>query len=351
MVSIIVPVYNTGMAVKRCVDSLLHQSYQDIEIILVDDGSDRETASICDRLRQENEKLTVFHCQNRGVSAARNYGMERAVGKYIFFADADDYAEPRMLEVMVDTAEKYHAQLIVTGYYFDTPYTSDDKQVYESIELKVPSCKIATKDELKEEMVYLWDASLMYNIWNKLFELKIIKENHICFPIGKTFNEDRDFVRKYLCHIQSAYVLGDCFYHYMRENETGATNAYRSDMLAIRKEEFHRLKKFFESLGIYNARSREYVAREHFDRVVATVENIFHGHMQAGDIRREIRKVIKDDDTRYAMKYTRPRSKKMQVLYLVFKTHNTVIIFAVMKAVYLLRRRNPALFYRLRQSR
>ena len=161
----------------------------------------------------------------------------------------------------------------------------------------------------------------------------------------------RDFVRKYLCHIQTAYVIGDCFYHYIRENEMGATNVYRSDMLAIRKEEFSCLKNFFKSLEIYNDESREYVSREHFDRIVATVENMFHGNMTAGEIRCEIRKVMKDDDTRYAMKYTRPKSKKMKVLYLVFRTHNTVIIFTVMKVIYLLRKKYPVLFYRLRQSR
>ena len=121
MVSIIVPVYNTGIAVKKCVDSLIQQSYQDIEIILIDDGSDHETADICDRLEQENDKVIVYHCQNRGVSAARNYGIEKAGGKYIFFADSDDYAESQMLEVMVGTAEKYRMQLIIAGYYFDTP--------------------------------------------------------------------------------------------------------------------------------------------------------------------------------------------------------------------------------------
>lgn len=351
MVSIIVPVYNTGIAVKRCVDSLAHQSFQDIEIILVDDGSDHETASVCDRLKQEYDKLSVYHCQNRGVSAARNYGIEKANGKYVFFADSDDYAEPRMIEVMVALAEKYQLQLVIAGYYLDMPLTSQDEQIYESIEQTIPSCRIKSKDELKTEMVYLWDSSLMYNIWNKLFKLEIIKENQILFPVGKAFNEDRDFVRQYLCYVQEVYVTEDCFYHYSRENETGATSVYRSDMLEIRKEEFHQLRHFFDSFGICDDRSREYVSREHFDRIVATVENIFHSDMPAREIRQEIRKAIKDDDTRYVMKYTRPKSKKMKVLYMIFKTNNAVLIFLIMRAVYLLRRKYPVLFYRMRQRR
>ena len=78
-----------------------------------------------------------------------------------------------MLEEMVGIAEKYRIQLIIAGYYFDTPYMTDGKQMYKSIEQKIPSCRIDTKGELRAKMIYLWDSSLMYNIWNKLFESKI----------------------------------------------------------------------------------------------------------------------------------------------------------------------------------
>lgn len=352
MVSIVVPVYNTGNSVRKCVESLIHQSYQDTEIILVDDGSDYETASICDRLEQKySDKISVYHCNNGGVSAARNYGIQKAKGKYIFFADSDDYAEPQMLEVMVKMAEQNQVQLVIAGYYFETPHVNKKKIVYESIAQKIPSIQIGTEEELKNAMVSLWDSSLMYNIWNKLFCLDLIKENQILFPVGKAFNEDRDFIREYLYHIQTSYVIEDCFYHYIRENEMSATDVYRSDMLEIRKEEFKSLKKFFKNLGIYNSISREYVSREHFDRVVGTVENMFHSSMSAREIRSEIRRITEDDDTKYAMLYAKPKSRKMKVLYVIFKMHITDVVYVVMKCIYLLRVKYPVLFYRLRQSR
>lgn len=352
MVSVVVPVYNTGIAVKKCVESLIHQSYQDTEIILVDDGSDYETALICDGIKQEyGDKVFVYHCKNGGVSAARNYGIKKASGKYIFFADSDDYAESRMLEVMVGMAEQSRAQLIISGYYFDTPYSNKKKHIYESIEQKIPSMNIKTEEELKKAMVSLWDSSLMYNIWNKLFCLEIIKENQILFPAGKAFNEDRDFIREYLYHIHTIYVIEDCFYHYIRENGMSATDVYRPDMLEIRKEEFKRLQIFFNNLGIHDPISREYVSREHFDRIVGTVENMFHSSMSGSEIRCEIRRIIKDDDTKYAMRYAKPKSKKMKVLYAIFKMNISGVVFVVMKCIFLLRVKCPVLFYKLRQSR
>lgn len=352
MVSIVIPVYNTGISIKKCVKSMIYQSYQDTEIILVDDGSDYETASICDRLKQEyGNKIFVYHCENKGVSATRNYGIEKAGGKYIFFADSDDYAEPGMLEIMVNMAEEMQAQLVIAGYYFDTPYSDKKGSAYVSIAQKMSSLRIETKEDLKEAMVSLWDSSLMYNIWNKLFCLEIIKEKQILFPVGKAFNEDRDFVREYLYHIQTIYVLDDCFYHYIRENELSATDIYRPDMLEIRKEELKRLQHFFHNLGIYDSKAREYVSREHFDRIVATVENMFHSRMSGKEIRCEIRKIIEDGDTKYVMTYAKPKSRKMKVLYIIFKLKNTGIIFVSMKSIYMLRVKYPVLFYRLRQSR
>lgn len=351
MISIVVPVYNTKTSVSKCVNSLVHQTYTDTEIILVDDGSDFGTASICDLLMKEYDNVVVYHCENRGVSAARNYGIQKASGKYIFFADSDDYAEPRMLEVMVEKAERYQSQLVIAGYYFDIVCTNKNKHYVECIKQKMSSINIETKDELKNEMVTLWDSSLMYNIWNKLFQLEIIKNNQIYFPLGKEFNEDRDFVREYMYHVQTAFVIEDCFYHYIRENDVGATGIYRLDMLEIRKEEFRNLCSFFKKMGVYNAQSREYISREHFDRVVGTVENIFHSNMSGREVRCEISKILNDNDTKYVMKYAKPKSKKMKILYMIFKTRNVGIIYTIIKIIYLIKRVNPALFYRLRQSR
>ena len=326
MVSIIVPVYNTGKYIKKCVDSLIHQSYSNIEIILVDDGSDSETALLCDSCAQEDDKITVYHCENRGVSAARNYGIKKAKGKYIFFADSDDYAEPQMLEKMGGIAQRY-------------------------MEQKVPSFEIKSEAELKRTMVFLWDSSLMYNVWNKLFALEIIRENEILFPEGKEFNEDRDFIRKYLRHIQTAYVTQDCFYHYMRGGRGGATEVYRPNMLQIRKEEFKRLRAFFKEWDNYDSAAREYVSREHFDRVAGAAENVFHSDLDTRKIVCEIRKMVWDEDTRYALAYALPKSLKMKILHLLFKTRSTVLIYTVMRCIYFVKVKYPVLFYRLRQSR
>lgn len=351
-VSIIIPVYNTGNRLWKCVESLVEQTYKNKEILIIDDGSDKVCADICDALAKKYVEVSVFHYGNAGVSIARNRGIEKARGNYIYFADGDDYAEPGMLKCMVENMKSKNGQLVVTGYFLDIParkknhiYTSCRPQYLSSITL-------SDLEEIKKEMVHLWDSSLMYNVWNKLFQEDIIRENKIRFPERKVFNEDRDFVRDYLLNIERIVIVEECFYHYVREDAFATTGQYRPEMLDIRKEEFHHLEDFFRQMEIYQNEAKEYVAREHFDRIAGTVENIFHcDMMKRKDIKQEIKRIIDDTDTQKALKYSKPRSKKMLLLHIMFQMHNSELIYWAMFFIYKIRIKNPELFYLLRQSR
>lgn len=349
LVSVIVPVYNTGKRLRRCVESLVNQTYKEKEIIIVDDGSELETVELCAELVREYGIVTCYHQKNSGVSAARNLGIEKAKGVYLFFADADDYAETGMLQCMVDNVLKHNAELVIAGYFYDIPH--QDGSVG-TIPQKAPTKVLESRKSIRENMVWLWDSSLMYNVWNKLFCQRLIKEHEIRFPVGKPFNEDRDFIRDYLQQTTSIAVIDACFYHYFREDGAAATGKYRPEMFEIRKEEFHRLATFFQKTGIWDAKAKEYVCREHFDRIVGTVENTFHSEDMTGrKIIGEIKKILDDDDTKTAVRYSRPKSKKMRLIHLFYKIKCKYLIFVSTYAVFKIRTAHPEIFYRLRQSR
>lgn len=351
-VSIIIPVFNTGQALIKCVKSMASQSYQDSEIIIIDDGSDNMTARICDNLKNQFTNINVYHKKNEGVSTARNIGIEKAKGKYIFFADGDDYAEPEMLNELVLHMEKNKVDLCIAGYYFDVPRIDNLKEVqYEKIKQNISTRFLRSRQEIKQQMVELWDCSMMYNVWNKLFRRDIISQYQIRFPEKKIFNEDRDFIRKYLLYTNSIYVSDRCFYHYVREIQTSATSRYYQDMLQIRKEEFHLLISFFQKMDIFDEKACEYIAREHFDRVIGTIENIFHGNLNKNEIKQEISKIMSDEDTVYVLKYTKPKSKKMKVLKMICQTYNIQMIYMTMQMIYIVRKKFPILFSKMRQKR
>lgn len=117
LISVIVPVYNVESYLPRCVDSLLTQTYENLEIILVDDGSQDASGSICDRYAGKDARIRVIHKENGGLSSARNAGLDAASGEYIGFVDSDDWMEPDAYAVMLGLMEKYDAQLVCAGRY------------------------------------------------------------------------------------------------------------------------------------------------------------------------------------------------------------------------------------------
>lgn len=116
MISIIVPVYNVENELKRCAASILAQSYQEFELILVDDGSSDQSGAICDSLKRKDARIRVIHQENKGLSAARNTGLLAAGGEYIAYIDSDDYVHPSYLEILYQNAKNYQAEVSVCGY-------------------------------------------------------------------------------------------------------------------------------------------------------------------------------------------------------------------------------------------
>ena len=130
-ISIIMPVYGVEDYVGRAIESMQAQTLTEWEFFCVDDGSPDRSGEICDRYAEKDSRITVIHKENGGAPSARNIAIDRAKGKYMYFLDSDDWAEPDMLEDMYNLAERDGAQLTVAGYYIDTYYSDTEKYVQE----------------------------------------------------------------------------------------------------------------------------------------------------------------------------------------------------------------------------
>ena len=121
MVSIIVPVYKVESYLPQCIESIINQTYPNLEIILIDDGSPDACGKICDEYAKQDKRIKVFHKQNGGLSDARNYGVARASGEYLSFVDSDDWIEPDMFEVLVKVADDNKADLVNSTVFIIIP--------------------------------------------------------------------------------------------------------------------------------------------------------------------------------------------------------------------------------------
>lgn len=240
-VSIIIPVYNTGKYLHKCIDSILHQTYQDLEIIIVDDGSNEETAIICDDIASCDERIKLFHKNNEGVSIARNTGLNLSTGKYIGFVDSDDWINLDMIENLVKEMEFYNADIVMCDA---TTIWDNGKREKDTFRCLSNSC-VLDKSEITP--IYLLEQAGA--CWRALYKARLIFDYSVSFPGGLKFSEDRIFNMIALGNCTKFRYVKKSFYNrYMRKDS--CVMSYHSDYtdIALRVNELMNeiLRKYWD---------------------------------------------------------------------------------------------------------
>lgn len=210
LVTVIMPVYNTGWRLEKSVNSILQSDYRDIELLIIDDGSGKETADLCDVLGQKDDRVKVIHQKNGGVSVARNTGMEHAKGEYVVFVDSDDFLEANMISRLTEIAEKENADMVVGGY----------RECYDDGREKEIGCtgNVVIKQGGEILTDFFTTNNIGWTAWAKLYRLDRIKS--VCFPEGKKIAEDMFFVYKTLKTIDKIAIYGFPVYRYVLNNDS-----------------------------------------------------------------------------------------------------------------------------------
>ena len=229
LISIIVPVYNVEKYLEKCVNSIVNQTYKNLEIILVDDGATDNSGKLCDELAKIDNRIKVYHKENGGLSDARNYGVERATGDYIGFVDSDDYIDSEMYEELYEAIKKENVDVVECNLkiiYPDRVELFTEQKYY----------NVYTKQEYLEE--YLKIEKIFGSACVRLIKSDIAKK--LKFPVGKLY-EDTYYAYD-LINVADSYVIMDApYYNYlMRENSiTNAKFNPRIFNLIEIVEEFH----------------------------------------------------------------------------------------------------------------
>lgn len=184
-ISIIVAIYNAGKTLKRCLDSLVNQTLTSIEILCIDDGSTDESGAICDGYAERDPRIQVFHKQNEGVSAARQFGLDHTSGEYVIHLDADDYAEPEAYETMYRTGVKENADIIIC----------DAHRIVGNGEMKYMdfSLRENTLDEMIRDLFMSFGS-----VWNRMIRRSVIIKYQASFPKRMQYGEDKVFLARLL---------------------------------------------------------------------------------------------------------------------------------------------------------
>lgn len=209
LLSIIVPMYNAEKYIDRCVQCLLHQTYQDKEIILIDDGSTDNTSSLCDMYAEKYNDIRVIHKANGGVAHARNEGIAVSTGDLIAFMDVDDFIEPQMYEKLVEALLKTGSEVAACSFVKDY----SQKDLLQDHQLKKPKVRIYKGSAAVLQAIDAKEHSLLGYVWNKVFKKNAI--GGIRFKQAASPFEDKVFTYEVLSSVHCACHIDIPFYHYV----------------------------------------------------------------------------------------------------------------------------------------
>lgn len=215
-ISVIVPVYNVENYLSKCIETLTAQTYSNIEILLVDDGSTDSSGQICDEYAVKDNRIMVIHKENGGLSSARNAGMPKASGEYIAFVDSDDFVSEDYIESLLEACENNGAKVAACGYI---EYYSPEKQIVCCGEKPYT---LTGEDAVKD--IFTMKNDIHVVAWNKLYARELFVQNEITYPEGK-IHEDV-FTTYKLCARAStvAYVNKPCYYYVQRKGSIMGQN-------------------------------------------------------------------------------------------------------------------------------
>ena len=243
LISIIVPVYNVEQYLNKCVESIINQTYKNIEIILVNDGSTDNSGKLCDELKLRDDRIQVIHKQNGGLSDARNAGLKIAKGEYIGFVDSDDYIAKDMFETLYNLNKKYNSEISIVSFY----------EIYKDKIIGVRNSKNLQElnkiDAIKELLI---DTNIQSYAWNKLFKKELFEG--LEFPTNKNFEDIATTLLLFERANKIVLFEEPKYYYVRRDNSIVGIRNYKTykDYLDVIYDKYLYLDGKYKELDLYN---------------------------------------------------------------------------------------------------
>lgn len=316
ILSVILPIYNAEKYLDRCIRSIMSINIANIEILLINDGSEDNSIGICKKLSEEDSRIKLFNNENLGVSAARNFGIKRASGRYIMFVDSDDYIEGEKVLTLLKRIEE-DTDVLLFGYIRENQVS---QQVVEEVEVT----KIINKSDLKRKME---DNSYLNSfgfVWNKIYRLDVIKRYNIFFEESFSEREDLMFNLEFFDKANNIVESNLCIYHYIQYEDSLSKRKVGKEAI---EQLSSKLENDFKRNSLCSSKIKNSIMASVLSDYI--IIDILSDKQKYKDMKKDFKEILKYDkyviDNKFHNLYSR-------IFQRAFKKRNILLLFFYYKA-------------------
>ncbi|MBQ2953883.1 MAG: glycosyltransferase [Clostridia bacterium] len=271
MISVVVPVYNMGDSLEKCVASILTQEGADFEVILVNDGSTDGSGEVCDRLAAGDPRVRAIHQVNQGSGPARNRGLAEASGAYVYFPDADDLLAPGALKRMQEAVAESGADLLVFGYEV---LSEDGKPLRRHVYPALIGVGEAMRRDYGDYAAQKKKLGIQGAPWNKLFSTAVIRENAVEYPPLRR-HQDEGFIARYMCHAVKVQFIPEVLYTHYANSRALEWRKFPVDYAAIVRQLWQNRQETILTWNPADTRTQQILRQEYTDNTIKAIELSF----------------------------------------------------------------------------
>lgn len=319
-VSIILPCYNVEKYVAKSIQSVLNQTYTDFELLVIIDGSPDNSKAVAEMFA--DERITIFEKSNGGLSDARNYGLERANGEFVYFMDSDDWIERDLVEKTIELLEKQHLNVVIFGYIQD----DEDKEgnLVASTETIPQLRSLRKRDSSVEVDAHL--LGLLGYAWNKVYRRSFLKVNNLNFEKGISLVEDILFNVQIYQKLNEIYFINKAFYHYLNRPNATLIKQFHPDSFQLKLKRNKVIQQLFENWNFQN--KEEIIAFSQIHGIRYCIHNMFSykNDLSFREKTTYIQEMVSHPFTREVIGSYHPKSTKDKVFQVLIKNRQAFLL-------------------------
>lgn len=326
--SVIMPVYNVEAYIAKAIQSVLNQTTENFELLVINDGSPDGSLAIAEKYAVSDSRIRIFNKQNGGLSDARNFGIERAKGSYLYFMDSDDWITEDLLETLYKKIQLNPSDIYVFGYHLDVEDTHGRTTQTQSVKYKDSQFlrSITKPPKLNTELL-----NLLGYAWNKVYSKNFIDNYELRFDKGISLVEDMLFNSRAFQKVNSLIIVDQCFYHYINREISTLIKSYHKDSFKLILKKHQATKEFLKDWEYSKNKINKVLARSLVLGIQYCINNLLYykSDLSSTEKKKQINEILQHKETKKYIDYYQPTTKSDQLYKKLIKYRLTSVLMYI----------------------